>query len=130
MSILNSILHSCKDQESSVDLPLNVTVLQSSQVKCTLEDPINEFIIQELNLLVFAATMQHQIQIHCILARIMSSEFFTKAFLHQIQESLASRNFTTTLNVTSLLVMHAGMHLDESEIYNCNGFNFQNDSYF
>ena len=55
----------------------------------------------------------------------MSSEFFMKAFLHQIQESLASRNFITTLNVTSLLVMHAGMHLDESEIYNCTGFNFQ-----
>ena len=33
-----------------------LTALQSRQVKCTLEDAINEFIIQELNMLVFAAT--------------------------------------------------------------------------
>ena len=41
--------------KSSVNLLLNVTALQLSQVKCTLEDSINEFIIEELNLLVFAA---------------------------------------------------------------------------
>ena len=45
--------------------------------------------------------------------------------LHQIQENLASRNFITSSNVTLLLIMHAGMHLDESEIYNYDGFNFQ-----
>ena len=38
---------------------------------------------------------------------------------------LASRNFITTPNVTSLLIMHAGMRLDESEICNYNELNFQ-----
>ena len=61
----------------------------------------------------------------------MSSEFFAKTFLHWARlkylwmDKIACRNFITTPNVTSLLIMHAGMHLDESEIYNYNEFNFQ-----
>ena len=50
----------------------------------------------------------------------MPQDFYIK-----FNGNLARRNFIPTLNVTSLFVMHAGMHLDESEIYNCNGFNFQ-----
>lgn len=53
-SSLDSQLNS-SFMKSSVNLLLNVTALQLSQVKCTLEDSINEFIIEELNLLVFAA---------------------------------------------------------------------------